>query len=767
MRRGPGRHRLHDAWWTLILFAVIGVAVLVTAVSFTGSLRSTVPVTLAADRSGLVMDSGAKVMMRGVQVGRVAQIGRIEWAQNGASLRLEIDPDQIRYIPANVEAQISATTAFGAKFVDLVMPQNPSRARLSAGAVLHSKNVSTEINTVFENVVDLLNMIDPLKLNAVLTAVADAVRGQGERIGQATTDLNEVLEALNARGDTIGGNWRSLKNFTDTYDAAAQDILTILNAASTTSATVVNHSTQLDALLLNAIGLSNAGTNLLGSSRDNLVGAADILAPTTSLLFKYNPEYTCFLQGAKWYLDNGGYAAWGGADGRTLQLDVALTVRQRPLCLSGQPAGCRGQGGSRRKAGMRAIAGCHPQLPGAPAGHQHRMGNRAGHPAQPRHRASLLGQLLPGDPRGARAAVDPSVHPRAGDRAQPRGGGAAMRENLGGVVVRLGVFLAVCLLTAFLLIAVFGEVRFGDGKTYYAEFANVSNLRTGKLVRIAGVEVGKVTRISINPDATVRVQFTADNSVTLTRGTRAVIRYDNLFGDRYLALEEGAGGLAVLRPGHTIPLARTQPALDLDALIGGFKPLFRALNPEQVNALSEQLLHAFAGQGPTIGSLLAQSAAVTNTLADRDRLIGQVITNLNVVLGSLGAHTDRLDQAVTSLSALIHRLAQRKTDISNAVAYTNAAAGSVADLLSQARAPLAKVVRETDRVAGIAAADHDYLDNLLNTLPDKYQALVRQGMYGDFFAFYLCDVVLKVNGKGGQPVYIKLAGQDSGRCAPK
>lgn len=342
-----------------------------------------------------------------------------------------------------------------------------------------------------------------------------------------------------------------------------------------------------------------------------------------------------------------------------------------------------------------------------------------------------------------------------------------MRENLGGVVVRLGVFLAVCLLTAFLLIAVFGEVRFGDGKTYYAEFANVSNLRTGKLVRIAGVEGGKVTRISINPDATVRVQFTADNSVTLTRGTRAVIRYDNLFGDRYLALEEGAGGLAVLRPGHTIPLARTQPALDLDALIGGFKPLFRALNPEQVNALSEQLLHAFAGQGPTIGSLLAQSAAVTNTLADRDRLIGQVITNLNVVLGSLGAHTDRLDQAVTSLSALIHRLAQRKTDISNAVAYTNAAAGSVADLLSQARAPLAKVVRETDRVASIAAADHDYLDNLLNTLPDKYQALVRQGMYGDFFAFYLCDVVLKVNGKGGQPVYIKLAGQDSGRCAPK
>ncbi|OSC38942.1 virulence factor Mce family protein [Mycobacterium decipiens] len=342
-----------------------------------------------------------------------------------------------------------------------------------------------------------------------------------------------------------------------------------------------------------------------------------------------------------------------------------------------------------------------------------------------------------------------------------------MRENLKGVVVRLGIFLTVCLLTAFVLIAVFGEFRFGEGKTYYAEFTNVSNLREGKLVRIAGVEVGKVKKISINPDATVRVEFTADDSVILTQGSQAVIRYDNLFGDRYLALVEGAGGLNILGPGQTIPLARTKPALDLDALIGGFKPLFRALNPDQVNALSQQLLQAFQGQGPTIESFLGQAAAVTNTLADRDQLIGQVVINLNVVLGSLGGQSERLDKAVMSLSQLIHGLAERKTDISNAVAYTNAAAGSVADLLAQARAPFTDVVRETDRVASIGLADHDYLDNLLNTLPDKYQALVRQGMYGDFFAFYLCDVVLKVNGKGGQPVYIKLAGQATGRCAPK
>jgi phospholipid/cholesterol/gamma-HCH transport system substrate-binding protein len=234
MRRGSGKRRLHDGWWTLVLVAAIGVVVLVTAVSFNGALRSYVPVTLAAERSGLVMDTGAKVMMRGVQVGRVSQIAD---DQNGTRLQLEIYPDQIRYIPANVEARISATTAFGAKFVELVMPQDPSRGRLAAGAILHSKNVSTEINTVFENVVDLLNVIDPLKLNAVLTSVADAVRGQGERIGQATTGLNQVLAALNARSDTIRQDWRSVKSFAETYGAAAQDILTILNAASTTSST--------------------------------------------------------------------------------------------------------------------------------------------------------------------------------------------------------------------------------------------------------------------------------------------------------------------------------------------------------------------------------------------------------------------------------------------------------------------------------------------------------------------------------------------------
>ena len=317
------------------------------------------------------------------------------------------------------------------------------------------------------------------------------------------------------------------------------------------------------------------------------------------------------------------------------------------------------------------------------------------------------------------------------------------------------------------MFAIFSQLRFQREAFYNADFTNVSGLKNGQFVRIAGVEVGKVKAMSIKPDNTVEVMFSADPSVVLTEGTRAVIRYDDLIGGRYMALEEGAGGTRILPAGNTIPLARTSPALDLDALIGGFRPLFRALDPDQVNALSGQLISAFEGQGDTIGSFFRQTATLTNKLSDRDHLIGQVITNLNAVLGSLGDQSSQFAQAVDSLAGLVQTLSDRRQDISAAVASANSAAGSIADLMMQARPPLQKVVHETDRAAALVLADHEYVENLIDKLPDKYRALERQAVYGDFFSFYLCDLALKVNGKGGQPVYIKLARQDTGRCAPR
>jgi phospholipid/cholesterol/gamma-HCH transport system substrate-binding protein len=342
-----------------------------------------------------------------------------------------------------------------------------------------------------------------------------------------------------------------------------------------------------------------------------------------------------------------------------------------------------------------------------------------------------------------------------------------VRGNLGAAIWRLSIFLVVCLLGMFALFAVFGQLRFANAHDYRAHFTNVSGLEHGDFVRIAGVEVGKVQNIRVNDDATVTVDFTADQSVVLTEGSRAVIRYDDLIGGRYLSLLEGAGGTRKLNPGDTIPLNQTEPALDLDALIGGFRPLFRALNPEQINQLSGQLISALQGQGATISSFLSQTAALTNTLADRDQLVGDVIVNLNTVLGSLAGQSDQFGKGIDALSELVTALAERKRDITTGLAYTNEAAGTVADLLTEARPPIQKTIQETDRAAAIVVADHEYFDNLLNTLPDAYQVLNRQGLYGDFFSFYLCDVVLKLNGKGGQPVYVKVAGQDTGRCAPR
>jgi phospholipid/cholesterol/gamma-HCH transport system substrate-binding protein len=317
---------LHPGWATLSLVLVVAALIWLTYALFTGTFRKSVPVTLTSDRAGLVMETNAKVKLRGVQVGRVAAI---TGGGEPVTLKLEIDRDQIEHIPANIEAQIRATTVFGAKFVDLVYPSDPSSQPLAAGQVLKSRNVSTEVNTVFENVVLVLDTIDPAKLNSTLSALAEGVRGQGERIGQATTDANQVLLELNPRSETIRADWRALKDFNDTYSGAARDILATLDAASTTSTTVVKQASQLDALLLATIGLSNSGITLLAPNQANLIKAINVLEPTTNLLYKYNPEYTCLLVGAKTLLDTGGYEAPGG-NGRSLVLDTALSLGDDP-----------------------------------------------------------------------------------------------------------------------------------------------------------------------------------------------------------------------------------------------------------------------------------------------------------------------------------------------------------------------------------------------------------------------------------------------------
>ncbi|OBI48425.1 MCE family protein [Mycobacterium sp. E796] len=341
------------------------------------------------------------------------------------------------------------------------------------------------------------------------------------------------------------------------------------------------------------------------------------------------------------------------------------------------------------------------------------------------------------------------------------------RRKMSAILARVALFTAVCLVFTFTLIAVFGQLRFEDRTGYQAVFTNISGLKSGNFVRIAGVEVGKVGDLTLHRDGTVTVGFAVDKGVRLTDGTKAVVRYENLIGDRYLALEDGPGSPRRLPAGATIPLARTSPALDIDALIGGFRPLFRALDPDQVNALSGELLRIFQGQGGTLASVLAQTSMLTSTLAGRSELIGELITNLNTVLHTFGTRDREFSDGLDKLSQFVNGLAQRRDDISTGLAYINAAAGSVADLLVQARQPIKDVVHETDRMSGQVMSDRDYFDNLLKQLPDIYQVLSRQGLNGDYFGFYFCEVLLKLNGKGGNPIFVKLFGQPSGRCTPQ
>jgi phospholipid/cholesterol/gamma-HCH transport system substrate-binding protein len=318
--------KIDPIWWAPMLFILVAAVIALTAGSFSGSFTSFVPLTLVSDRAGLVMEPGAKVKLRGVQIGQVASIGTDTKA---AQLQLKMDPGPFKYLPGNLEAEIKSTTAFGSKYVDLIVPEHPSATALKPGALLHSRNVTVEVNTVFENLQSVVAAIDPAKLNAILSAFAQSVRGKGERMGQAITDANNVLLMVNPRMDTIDKNWKLFGKTAAIYSDAAQDILSILDSAATTSKTLTDDQRSLDSLLLSTVGFSQTGINLIGRSESNIVRSFNLLDPTTALLNEYSPTFTCLFQGAQWYVDHGGRDMLGG-NGYSFIMDAALLFGDDP-----------------------------------------------------------------------------------------------------------------------------------------------------------------------------------------------------------------------------------------------------------------------------------------------------------------------------------------------------------------------------------------------------------------------------------------------------
>lgn len=324
--RSTRRERIDPIWWAPVLVIGIAAIVAVTALLFNGTLRTVVGVTVVSERAGLVMEPGAKVKLRGVEIGQVASIGS---ASGAASLNLRIDPKPFEYLPDNVEAEIKSSTAFGAKYVDLVVPADPSTRPLQPGAVLRSRNVTVEVNTVFQNLQNLVTAVDPAHLSAVLSALAESLRGKGEVIGAAITASNEVLGAVNPRMPTVARDWKLFAQTTGAYSRAATDIVSTLDSFSTTSATITNQSHALDDILLSSIGFTRSGVTVLGGNQENLVRSLRLLEPTTGLLQTYSPTYTCLFQGAQWFLENGGRDALGG-NGKSVIMDAALLFGDDP-----------------------------------------------------------------------------------------------------------------------------------------------------------------------------------------------------------------------------------------------------------------------------------------------------------------------------------------------------------------------------------------------------------------------------------------------------
>ena len=332
--------------------------------------------------------------------------------------------------------------------------------------------------------------------------------------------------------------------------------------------------------------------------------------------------------------------------------------------------------------------------------------------------------------------------------------------------VKLGIFTTVMVLILTALVVVFSEYRSGDFERYNAHFTDVSGLESGDKVRIAGVEVGQVAKVELAEENTARVHFSVAGNQVVHQSTEARVRSENLTGDRYLELKRGEGDQSALDPGGTLPISQTSPALDLDALLGGFRPLFKALDPAQVNQLSESIVKVFQGESGTIQDLLASTSSLTQSLADRDQLIGDVITNLNSVLGTVADNHDNVDSIVNDLQQLVSGLAANSEPIAESVSRLNDSSANMTTLLADVRPSLKEDIAQIDRVATLFNEDEEFVENVINRLPSDFEKMGRLGVYGSFFQFYLCGVIVQItNPVTGKGVYLPQYEQTTGRCA--
>jgi phospholipid/cholesterol/gamma-HCH transport system substrate-binding protein len=303
---------------------------------------------------------------------------------------------------------------------------------------------------------------------------------------------------------------------------------------------------------------------------------------------------------------------------------------------------------------------------------------------------------------------------------------------------KLLIFMLVTTLTTAMLVLTIGNITFGGSREYKAEFSDATGVVKGDDIRIAGVKVGNVQDVEIVDRTRARVSFKIDDDALVTPETHATIKFRNLVGQRYISLTQPGDSTERMREGSTIPIARTTPALDLTVLFNGFKPLFRALSPQDINKLSYEIVQVFQGEGGTLEGLLGHTASLTSTLADRDAVIGNLIDNLNDVLVTVGDRDDELSDLIISLRSLVGGLAKDRDAILDPLESISALAVETSDLLSGIRPSLTQDVRNLRLLAGNIVKNRSELDRALQVLPIKLTKVGRTAIYGSWFNFYLC-----------------------------
>jgi phospholipid/cholesterol/gamma-HCH transport system substrate-binding protein len=306
--------------------------------------------------------------------------------------------------------------------------------------------------------------------------------------------------------------------------------------------------------------------------------------------------------------------------------------------------------------------------------------------------------------------------------------------------IKLIIFAVIATLFTAVLAVTISNTQFVDTTKYRLVFTDAAGVIPGDEVRIAGVRVGQVDSIKLYRGNLAQVTVSVLKSETLPRSTRAQLRYRNLMGQRYVSLTQGNGQGGDLPPNGLIPKEQTQPALDLTALFNGFRPLLRAIKPQDVNQLSYEIIQVLQGEGGTVNGLLAHVSSLTQTLGNRDEVIGRVIDNLDKVITTIDSRDQEVSSLITDLRSLVSGLSGDRKAIGDSLVSVNQLIGTTNGLLTQVRPPLKQDIATLGQLSKVLAANGDKLDEAFASMPTNFTLLDRAASYGSFFNFYLCSL---------------------------